>query len=111
VPLSHKRKKERGYNQVELVAQRACTKTSARLEKHILLKVRHTPPQTTLSKSERLKNVVGAFGIHDHTAEKISGKHIILLDDVTTTGATLHAAKAALLPHSPASVTCLALAH
>jgi predicted amidophosphoribosyltransferase len=43
--------------------------------------------------------------------ELISGKDIVILDDVTTTGATLHAAKAALLPHGAASITLIALAH
>ncbi|HIG96009.1 TPA: phosphoribosyltransferase, partial [Candidatus Woesearchaeota archaeon] len=49
------------------------------------------------------------FGVKN--MEAIRGKHILIVDDVTTTGATLRTAKATLLPYGPASVTCVALAH
>ena len=72
-------------------------------------RVRDTRPQTELARNERISNMRKAFIIKQ--PQQIVGKHIVLLDDVTTTGATLHAAKAALLLHHPASVTCIALAH
>ncbi|MFT7507167.1 MAG: competence protein ComFC [Acidimicrobiales bacterium] len=111
VPLSAKRKRERGYNQVSVVIQQANLR--AILVENILMRKKHTIPQTSLARTERLQNVTNAFGISNHkiALEKISGKHIVLIDDVTTTGATLEEAKAALLPLQPASVTCIALAH
>lgn len=112
IPLSRARLRARGYNQVEIIATEA-TQNLERyvIEKDILERTRDTTPQTKLTKEERLVNVADAFGVRDSDAHKTKGKHIILLDDVITTGATMRAAKAALLTHAPASVTCIALAH
>ncbi len=110
IPLSKKRKRERGYNQVEQILSVAQKQQSSLLyDTTILKRQRHTPAQTKLSRKERLENLVDAFAVT--TPEKITGMHIVILDDVYTTGATLRAAKAALLPHHPASITCIALAH
>ncbi len=112
IPLSSKREKERGYNQVTIVAEEAL-----RAFPHIMIapqylkKQKHTVPQTSLSKAERLKNLHEAFYIPDAHTTSLKGSHIILLDDVTTTGTTLHEAKATLLLHHPASIFCIALAH
>lgn len=114
VPLSPERKAERKYNQVERIAKKGIAGLDqVTLLTDVLIKVKETKPQTKLSRKDRLKNVADAFGIRDQTyAEKvITGKHIIILDDVMTTGATLRAAKAALSPLKPSSVTCVALAH
>lgn len=109
IPLSGKRLRRRGYNQVHEVL-----KLSARTTSHITISTslsrrRHTPAQTTLTRSKRLTNLQDAFAVKKPS--HIDGHHLILLDDVVTTGATLRAAKAALLPHHPASITCVALAH
>ena len=79
----------------------------------MLVRTRHTKPQTTLARKERLTNVVNAFDIRDIEAARtlLAGKHVLIIDDVTTTGATLKAAKATLLPLQPASITLLSLAH
>lgn len=109
VPLSGQREQARGHNQVTTVlteARRAGAPIT--LTTHALRRTRHTPPQTHLARAERLKNMTDAFVVRD--VESIAGKHVVLFDDVVTTGATLRAAKAALLPHV-ASVTCVALAH
>ena len=76
-----------------------------------LMKRDDRPSQTSLTREERLKNVTGAFSIAIEKAPVIAGQRILLIDDVATTGATLRAAKAALLPHQPAAITYLALAH
>ncbi|MCA9363666.1 ComF family protein [Candidatus Kaiserbacteria bacterium] len=109
IPLSPARKRERGYNQVAEVLHAAARERSLAIDAHTLVRTRHTKPQTELSREERLHNMKDAFAVR--TPERIAGAHIIVVDDVYTTGATLRAAKAALLPHTPASVTCLALAH
>ncbi len=104
--LSTERLKQRGYNQVEEILKSARIQHSSK----IIMRA-DRPTQTSLTREERLKNVTGSFSIHTEKALVIAGKHILLVDDVVTTGATLRAAKAALLPHQPTSVTCLALAH
>ena len=114
VPLSKKRERQRGYNQVtEVIQQEAKKLDNAKIEKNILIRARHTPPQTSLSREQRLTNVCDAFSIKNQKSatQKLTGQHVILVDDVMTTGATLKAAKASLLPLSPASITCIALAH
>lgn len=108
VPLSSARFRARGCNQVCSVLTRAA------LQPHVLLanaltRTRDTAPQTSLSNEARAANVAGAFTLSDLTA--IGGKHVLLVDDVVTTGATMRAARAALEPHAPASITCLAWAH
>ena len=111
VPLHRERQRERGFNQIELVLRALPEEMRAghlaHVEPHALVRSRATPKQTHLSRQERLSNVAGAFEVRD--AGAIRGTHVYLLDDVTTTGATLvHAA--APLRHAGAKVTLLALA-
>lgn len=109
IPLSKKRKKERGYNQIQRILMHVPQAQTADL----LRKTKETVPQTTLARSKRLQNVRGVFALKNqhHALRTISGKHVVLLDDVTTTGATLREAKKALTPLNAASITCVALAH
>lgn len=107
IPLPSARMRTRGYNQVYEILRAG--DLSVPIDTKILRRVRHTRPQTELTKKERLTNLRDAFGVTEEA--RIHGKHILLVDDVTTTGATLEEAKRALQAHKPASVTCLALAH
>lgn len=109
MPLSRLRFRTRGYNQITEIVRYLPKQIPCTVRENILMRVRDTRPQTELSREERLINVRDAFGVTH--GEVISGAHILLIDDVLTTGATMHAAKAALLPHAPASITCIALAH
>lgn len=113
IPLSAKRRKERGYNQVANTVKAARMHSSLHIYEDVLYKRIDTPPQTSLTKEERLKNVRDVFAIYDteHARQTIKDQHLILVDDVTTTGATLAAARAALTSLRPKSITCLALAH
>lgn len=110
VPLHHDRLRERGFNQIEKVLTRLPTDFQngrlSTLVTNSLLRTRATPQQTRLSRSDRLKNVSGAFEVSN---DLISGKHIILIDDVTTTGATLTSA-ARPLRQKGAHVNLIALA-
>lgn len=106
MPLARVRQKKRGFNQIERILKQANIKYDPSV-----LRREDRPPQTTLSREERLKNVAGAFSVATEKAPVIAGAHILLIDDVVTTGATLQAAQATLAPLSPASITCLALAH
>lgn len=110
LPLSAARYRERGYNQATEIARHAVTELNhITIREDILYRKRNTAPQTTLTKVDREKNMKDAFAVKNPST--IQGKHLILLDDVITTGATIAAARAALLPHAPASVTCIAVAH
>lgn len=114
IPLSKKRERERGYNQVNEIIKVAQKQCPAITYAPLLIRIRHTVAQTSLNRSDRLTNLSGAFRLHPsgHTARvPLQGARLILLDDVTTTGATLTAAREALLPLQPASVSAVALAH
>lgn len=84
VPLHPKRLKERGFNQSLLLAQAF---PEVRLKRELLVRVRHTPPQTGLKPQARRDNVKGAFSVPRPALVK--GKNVLLVDDVFTTGATI----------------------
>lgn len=109
VPLSAQRMRSRGFNQV-LLALEAASRTEPALKKYIapdiIVRTRDTTPQTTLSRGERAENMKGAFS----TSHTLTKKRILLVDDVVTTGATLFAAKRALLDAGADSVILLTLA-
>ena len=111
VPLHASRKRERGFNQIEVVLNKLPREFRdgklATLAPDALARTRATVQQTKLSRSERLKNVAGAFQITDESL--VRNAHIFLIDDVVTTGATLaNAGKP--LEALGATVTYLALA-
>jgi len=90
MPLHPKRKKERGYNQVLLVAEEFSKLTGYTINTKIVKRIRNTEPQYRLSKVERKKNLEGAFEVN---AKEHKGKKLLILDDITTTGATLEELK------------------
>ena len=87
VPLHNARKRERGYNQAQLLADQLGKALKIPSRQDIIFRARHTKSQTTLNKEERLRNVEGIFKVK--SPEKIKDKTIILIDDVLTTGATI----------------------
>ncbi len=88
IPLSRKRMKERGYNQAELIARSLSDKMSVRFLPNVLYKKKETVSQVEIKdRAKRLENVKGVFAIKN--PEAIKNKVVILVDDVTTTGATL----------------------
>ncbi len=97
VPLHPTRRRERGYNQSELIA-RAVGQCLAVEYDDLLDRVRSTAPQVELTTvADRLENVRAAFGILDRVpSERIVGRSVLLVDDVVTTGATLTACARAL---------------
>ncbi len=114
IPLSRNRLRERGYNQVlEIVhaARRAGGVDAIHIHDTLLIKVRHTPPQTSLSRAERLGNLAAAFALGAKAAALHPNTPFILLDDVTTTGATLAEAAKTLRKAGFTRIEQLALAH
>ena len=87
VPLSKSRKKKRGYNQSEYVAMGISKATGIKLSSHCLVREGFIKSQTHLSEWERQENVEGCFSVVD--AAEIEGKHVLLIDDILTTGATV----------------------
>lgn len=116
IPLSKKRYRERGYNQAELICE-ALIKISnlrhgvdVKLERGILIKPRDTEHQARIeNRSKRLKNIIGSFGIKN--PERVAGRNIILIDDITTTGATLAEARKVLRQAGARKVIAFAVAH
>lgn len=108
VPLHHKRLRERGYNQSSLLAREMGRLTGLPVTDNCLTRVRHSLPQArTLVVDERRRNVEGAFICRD---SRLKGKRVLLIDDVSTSGATLDACAAALKETGVASVWGLVLA-
>ena len=87
MPLAKNRQKERGYNQSDMIAQGVSEVTHLPILTNLVSRDRYKKSQTHLTPVERLENVEGIF--HLKHPEQISGKHILLIDDVCTTGATL----------------------
>ena len=86
VPISIKRMMQRGYNQSDMIAQGISNVTGIPIERHAVIRTSFDKSQTHLTRDERIQNVDDAFVLKD--ADAIRGKHILLVDDVITTGAT-----------------------
>ncbi|PUE48209.1 phosphoribosyltransferase [Limnohabitans sp. 2KL-1] len=107
IPLSAQRLAERGYNQSWLLARRL---SPSKADAHLLLRTRDTPSQRTLPRTERLANLVGAFAVEPLRAAQLRGKKVVLVDDVMTSGASLHTAARVLREAGAAQVSALVLA-
>ncbi|OIP27394.1 MAG: amidophosphoribosyltransferase [Chloroflexi bacterium CG_4_9_14_3_um_filter_45_9] len=108
VPLHPKRLKQRGYNQSSLLAREVSKLVNLPVIENCLIRAKQGQPQVkTTSVEERQKNVIDAFVGRD---ERVSGKQIILIDDVCTSGATLESCARALKNRGALSVWGLTLA-
>ncbi|MCO5946166.1 ComF family protein [Mucilaginibacter flavidus] len=95
VPLHKKRFRERGYNQSTRFAEGLADKLNAAVEEDNLVRVKSTETQTHKSRFARFENMQEVFVIIN--PEKLKGKHVLLVDDVITTGSTLEACGEQLL--------------
>jgi ComF family protein len=110
VPLHRDRVQRRGYNQAELLARRCARLHRFPFRTDLLIRRRATRPQVGLSAADRHSNVADAFTLASpRAAALLDGKRILLIDDVATTGSTLDASAAALLPAHPAIIWGLAV--
>ncbi|MEO8134433.1 MAG: ComF family protein, partial [Betaproteobacteria bacterium] len=85
VPLARLRQRERGFNQALEIARHLSRRTGIRLATDLVVRVRETPPQASLPRRERGHNIRDAFAC----ATDLRGMHVLAVDDVMTTGASL----------------------
>lgn len=107
LPLSAQRLRERGYNPAAQITQKLAPDKN---QAHVLLRQRHTAPQSDLTRAQRLRNVRAAFHVPSQQQAHIDQRRVLLVDDVMTTGTTLHAATTCLLHAGAASVQVLCVA-
>lgn len=109
VPIHKKRKKQRGYNQTALMAREIANSIDGlKVEEKAVEKIKHTLPQSTLSKEQRKQNVQGVYKVEKK--EKIEQKSIILLDDIYTTGSTVSAIAKMLKENGAKEILVLTIA-
>jgi len=99
VPLHSKRLHKRGYNQSEEIAKGISNVLSIPIKTNDVLRKVHTQTQTSKSREERLNNVANIFAISNNST--LESKHVLLIDDVITTGATIISCALAILKASP----------
>jgi ComF family protein len=109
VPLHPDKQKKRGYNQSEWLAKGIANGLSLSYDNSILNRAVASSTQTKKSRFDRWKNVETIFKVEN--ASQIEGKHIVLVDDVITTGATVEACANTLLSAANCKVSFLALAY
>jgi len=107
VPLARRRLRQRGYNQSEKIAQGLSCLTGLPVETHAVVRVIDNRTQTSMKRHERKKNVENIFRVAQ--PEKLKGRHLLLIDDILTTGSTLLSCAGELTKARPASISILVL--
>ena len=110
VPLTRWRLLARRFNQAAILAQELSRQTGLGLDAHLLQRTRHTKTQVGLTHDQRRRNVAGAFSVPRNRRAWLSGRNVLIVDDVITTGATVEACARTLKRAGAARVDVLALA-
>jgi ComF family protein len=108
VPLHRARRRDRGFNQSRLLARGLAKARGTRVLDGALVKSRNAPPQAGLRAADRERNVVGAYGVR--RPDRVKGRTLVLVDDVTTTGATLRECARVLMDAGAKEVRAITLA-
>ncbi len=106
IPLSQKKLRRRGYNQAALVAREISRRTGILAYEDLLIRVRDTQAQKKLNQTERKNNLKRAFKTKEN---KVQLNHILLIDDIYTTGSTMNEAAGELKRAGVAEVYCLSI--
>lgn len=109
VPLHRHRLRKRRFNQAALLARALSKQTSIPYDTNLLLRAKDTPSQGGQSYLGRKRNVAGAFDISSSKPNFLAGTHVVLIDDVQTTGSTLEACARALKKNGATRVDALTL--
>ena len=107
VPVSKERLRQRGFNPSQLLAQGVA---KDRCLNQALIKLKHTLPQSGLERVQRLRNLENSIAVNPLMATQLKHRHVVLIDDVMTTGSTLSTCAKALQSSSVARVSCVVLA-
>jgi ComF family protein len=107
LPLFPSKEKKRGYNQATLLCEGISSVLQIPVKKDVVVRNSHTDTQTKKGRVERWQNMEGRFGLANPAS--IEGKHILLVDDVVTTGATLEACAIELLKATNAQISIATL--
>lgn len=110
VPIHNKRRKERGYNQTELIAKEIAKNTYELEYCNILNKVKNTVPQSTLNKKERVANSKNVYKINEDLHQSIFDKRVLIFDDIYTTGTTVNECAKVIKTLQPKKVGILTIA-
>ena len=111
VPNYRKKKQLRGYNQTELIAKEIAKQIiNLEYEDKILLKIRNTIPQSSLSKKERKSNIKDVFIVNNKYIEELKDKRVILFDDIYTTGSTVNECSKVLKSNGVKEILVLTIA-
>ena len=108
VPMHPKKEKERGYNQVTGFATVIARELNAELKPGFLRKINNKKTQTSKSRFERLKTLENDYLLHE--CGKVNDKHILLVDDIITSGATIEACSNQLLRHEGVQLSLASMA-
>jgi ComF family protein len=90
IPLASARKRQRGYNQSALIARGLGRRWRIPVWEDVVVRSRETTSQTRLTPEERLDNVAGSFRTGERQLDELRGAHVVIVDDVVTTAATLN---------------------
>jgi ComF family protein len=108
VPLHPAKRRERGYNQSELLSRAIARLSQSEVSPRALVRARNTPPQAALDRRSRLTNVTGS--LRAGTISGLGGRRVVLVDDVVTTGSTLRECARALLDKGVEDLQACAIA-
>lgn len=108
IPLHPRKLQERGYNQSDFFAQGLSAALKIPIYQESVTRTRYTPSQTTKNRLQRINNLYGAFSVTK--PDLVAGKHLLLVDDILTTGATLASCTNTLLEAGVKKVSIAAIA-
>ncbi|MDN3643469.1 phosphoribosyltransferase family protein [Lutimonas halocynthiae] len=108
VPMHPKKEKERGYNQVIGFASAIAKELQAELRPDVLLKVNNRKTQTSKNRFDRLKILENDYKLH--SSDQIKNAHILLVDDIITSGATIEACGIQLMKHNGVQLSLASMA-
>jgi competence protein ComFC len=114
IPVSHRRRKERGFNQCELLLEEIRLLDVGKkfeYERNLLIRTQHASRQTLKDRSDRLESAKGIFSVNEEVAVQFKEKMVVIIDDVITTGSTMEEAMGTLRVAGFENVIGMSLAH